>query len=190
MSSPLTTVSPELVLLTEAARIVASFVQRNATPTQAVNAMISETYNGLIKTLNESPKIDRSLFLSVGALAIASDSPALTASSARPFVAEAVDAPAKGAVVPFVAIENSIHNDHLVCLECGKPFEALKRHLKSQHALSEVDYKRRFHLPANYPMVCEAYRTQRADLARRSQFGIAHRARPRPNNGAAAHEAR
>lgn len=72
---------------------------------------------------------------------------------------------------PAVSIKKSIRDDHLVCLECGKKFKSLKRHLMSHHGLSPDDYRTRWNLKSDYPMVAPAYAERRSKLAKEIGLG-------------------
>lgn len=72
---------------------------------------------------------------------------------------------------PVVSPEKSIYPNYLVCLECGKHLNMLKRHLKRTHGLSEFEYRDKYNLRSDYPMVCENYSNTRSDIARNSGFG-------------------
>lgn len=74
-------------------------------------------------------------------------------------------------VVPAVPIRKSVHTDHVVCLECGQSFKMLKRHLKTDHALSPEAYRQKWGLPASYPMVAPSYARTRAEVARKIGLG-------------------
>lgn len=65
--------------------------------------------------------------------------------------------PNPGHRAPAVPIEKSIEPDHLVCLECGARLKGLKRHLAAKHKLSPIAYRAKWSLPADYPMICEAF---------------------------------
>ena len=71
---------------------------------------------------------------------------------------------------PAVPIRNSVRADHLVCLDCGKHFSMLKRHLKNAHQLTPKQYYERWQLPSTYPIVAPAYAKTRSALAKR--FGL------------------
>jgi len=71
---------------------------------------------------------------------------------------------------PAVPIRQSITADHIVCLEDGRKFKSLKRHLRTRYNLSPDEYRRRWGLPADYPMVAPNYAKAREDLAR--QMGL------------------
>ncbi|MFM6828787.1 MAG: MucR family transcriptional regulator, partial [Novosphingobium sp.] len=58
---------------------------------------------------------------------------------------------------PAVSIRSSIKNDHIVCLEDGKKLKMLKRHLATRYNLTPDQYRARWNLPADYPMVAPAY---------------------------------
>ena len=66
---------------------------------------------------------------------------------------------------PVVSIRASVKKDHLVCLDCGKKMKVLKRHLNTEHGLSVEDYRARWGLAADYPMVAPDYAEVRRGLA-------------------------
>lgn len=72
---------------------------------------------------------------------------------------------------PAVPIKKSIADDHLVCLEDGKSFKSLKRHLHTDHDLSPEQYRSKWGLPREYPMVAPAYSQARSKLALEAGFG-------------------
>jgi predicted transcriptional regulator len=70
------------------------------------------------------------------------------------------------APMPAVPIRKSVRPDFLICLEDGKKLKMLKRHLASRYNMTLEDYRRRWGLPKDYPMVAPAYSAQRSALAR------------------------
>ena len=66
---------------------------------------------------------------------------------------------------PAVSIRSSIKTDHIVCLEDGKKLKMLKRHLMTHYNLTPDQYRQRWGLPADYPMVAPAYAEKRRELA-------------------------
>jgi predicted transcriptional regulator len=76
---------------------------------------------------------------------------------------------------PAVSIKKSIHPDYLVCLEDGKKLKMLKRHLKTSYNLTPEQYRERWGLGADYPMVAPNYARQRSRLAK--EIGLGTRAR-------------
>lgn len=72
---------------------------------------------------------------------------------------------------PAVPIEDSVTDEHIICLEDGKPYQSLKRHLRVAYGLSPDDYREKWGLPADYPMVAPAYARRRSQLAKRSGLG-------------------
>lgn len=72
---------------------------------------------------------------------------------------------------PAVAIAKSIQDDYIVCLEDGKKLKMLKRYLRSTYNLSPDEYRRRWSLPADYPMVAPAYAARRSEFAKRIGLG-------------------
>ncbi len=72
---------------------------------------------------------------------------------------------------PAVSIKKSVTDDYIVCLEDGRKFKSLKRHLQSAYGLSPEQYRAKWNLPRDYPMVAPAYATKRSELARRIGLG-------------------
>ncbi len=72
---------------------------------------------------------------------------------------------------PAVPINKSIQHDFIVCLEDGKKLKMLKRYLRSRFDMSPDDYRRRWGLPADYPMVAPAYAARRSDFAKQIGLG-------------------
>jgi predicted transcriptional regulator len=81
------------------------------------------------------------------------------------------------AQMPAVPIKKSLASDHLICLEDGKRFKSLKRHLRTQHDLTPEEYRQKWHLASTYPMVAPAYAKARSALAKKSGLGQARRNR-------------
>ncbi len=67
---------------------------------------------------------------------------------------------------PAVPINRSVTPDFLICLEDGKKLKMLKRHLKTAYSMSPEEYKERWGLPADYPMVAPSYAEKRSKLAK------------------------
>ncbi len=74
-------------------------------------------------------------------------------------------------IKPAVTIKKSLTADYLVCLEDGKKFKSLKRHLRSHFNLSPEQYREKWGLPADYPMVAPNYAQARSSLAKRMGLG-------------------
>jgi predicted transcriptional regulator len=72
---------------------------------------------------------------------------------------------------PAVTVRRSITPDHLVCLEDGKKFKSLKRHLMTHHQLTPQQYREKWNLAADYPMVAPNYSATRSSLAKTSGLG-------------------
>ncbi|MEM7661945.1 MAG: MucR family transcriptional regulator [Pseudomonadota bacterium] len=72
---------------------------------------------------------------------------------------------------PAVPIKKSITNDYLVCLEDGEKFRSLRRHLRSKYDMSPEDYREKWGLPHDYPMVAPSYAKQRSELAKKMGLG-------------------
>lgn len=78
---------------------------------------------------------------------------------------------------PAVPIKRSVTPDYLICLEDGKKLKMLKRHLKTAYDMSPEDYREKWGLPHDYPMVAPNYAAQRSTLAKK--IGLGTRARRR-----------
>ena len=72
---------------------------------------------------------------------------------------------------PAVSINRSVTDDHIVCLEDGKTFKSLKRHLATNHDMTPDEYRERWGLKPDYPMVAPAYAAQRSKLAKSLGLG-------------------
>jgi len=72
---------------------------------------------------------------------------------------------------PAVAIKKSITPDYIVCLEDGKKLKMLKRHLRSTYNMTPDEYRHRWGLPADYPMVAPNYAAQRSEFAKKIGLG-------------------
>ncbi|QAY80341.1 MucR family transcriptional regulator [Sphingosinicella sp. BN140058] len=79
---------------------------------------------------------------------------------------------------PAVSIRSSVKPDYIICLEDGCKQKMLKRHLQSAHKLTPEDYRRRWGLPASYPMVAPDYAEQRRALAHKIGLGRKPSAKP------------
>jgi predicted transcriptional regulator len=72
---------------------------------------------------------------------------------------------------PKVAVKKSVMPDHIICLEDGKKFKSLKRHLRTHYNLSPEEYREKWGLPHDYPMVAPNYARARSDLAKKMGLG-------------------
>ncbi|WP_421935449.1 MucR family transcriptional regulator [Phenylobacterium sp.] len=72
---------------------------------------------------------------------------------------------------PAVPVGRSVQHDYIVCLEDGKKLKMLKRYLRSRYDMSPEDYRRRWGLPPDYPMVAPAYAARRSEFAKQIGLG-------------------
>jgi predicted transcriptional regulator len=84
---------------------------------------------------------------------------------------------------PAVPVGRSINQDYIVCLEDGKRLKMLKRYLRSRYNLSPDDYRRKWGLPPDYPMVAPAYASRRSEFAK--QIGLGRGVRRQRTGGTA-----
>ena len=83
---------------------------------------------------------------------------------------------------PAVPIGRSVQHDHIVCLEDGVKLKMLKRYLRSHFGMSPEDYRRRWGLPPEYPMVAPAYAARRSEFAKKIGLGKGVRRRTSRSN--------
>ncbi len=81
------------------------------------------------------------------------------------------EAPPAANLKPAVPIKQSIKPNAVVCLECGAEMKTLKRHLRTAHGLSETEYKEKWGLPKDYPLVAPSYAKQRSAMAKEIGLG-------------------
>lgn len=85
-------------------------------------------------------------------------------------------------LVPAVPIKKSVQHDFIICLEDGKPFKSLKRHLRTRYGMTPEQYRAKWGLPADYPIVAPSYAEARSALAIKTGLGRSNAA---PNDGGA-----
>jgi len=79
--------------------------------------------------------------------------------------------PAKAELDPAVSIKKSVTPDIITCLECGKLFKSLKRHIRTDHDLTSEEYREKWSLPYDYPMVAPNYAAKRSAMAKKIGLG-------------------
>ena len=72
---------------------------------------------------------------------------------------------------PAVSVRASVKRDQITCLDCGKKMKILKRHLQAEHGVSPDEYRKRWDLPADYPMAAPGYVEARRDIANKAGLG-------------------
>lgn len=86
-------------------------------------------------------------------------------------VAKQPDAAEQVELKPAVSIRRSVTPDYIICLEDGKKFKSLKRHLRTHYDLSPEEYREKWSLPHDYPMVAPNYAKSRSELAKKMGLG-------------------
>jgi predicted transcriptional regulator len=97
---------------------------------------------------------------------IAETHAALSRAAGKPVLVEREDAK------PKIAIKKSVMPDFIICLEDGKKFKSLKRHLRTHYNLSPEEYREKWGLPHDYPMVAPNYAAARSQLAKKMGLGM------------------
>jgi predicted transcriptional regulator len=72
---------------------------------------------------------------------------------------------------PSVPVKKSIFDDHVICLDCGKKLKMLKRHLMTDHSMTPEQYRERWNLGREYPLVAPEYASKRSALAKKIGLG-------------------
>ncbi|MBA5779055.1 MucR family transcriptional regulator [Stappia sp. F7233] len=72
---------------------------------------------------------------------------------------------------PAVSVKKSVTPDYIICLEDGKKFKSLKRHLRTHYDMTPEEYREKWGLPADYPMVAPNYASARSELAKKMGLG-------------------
>lgn len=72
---------------------------------------------------------------------------------------------------PAVTVKKSVTPDYIICLEDGKKFKSLKRHLRTHYNMTPEEYREKWGLPTDYPMVAPNYAAARSDLAKKMGLG-------------------
>src|ERR1700750_1574471 len=96
-------------------------------------------------------------------------------------VSNGQDEVASEALKPAIAVKKSITPEYLICLEDGKKFKSLKRHLRTQYGMTPDQYRAKWNLAADYPMVAPNYAAARSQLAK--QMGLGQQRRRRRDRG-------
>lgn len=112
-----------------------------------------------------------------------SELPGLIAQVHQSLAALGSETPAEAAEAPKPAVnpKRSVHDEYIICLEDGKKFKSLKRHLNSHYNMTPEDYRAKWKLPADYPMVAPAYAAARSALAK--NMGLGRKKAPEPVKG-------
>lgn len=84
---------------------------------------------------------------------------------------DAQPAPTEEAPVPAVPVQASVFPDYIVSLEDGRKFRSLRRHLMAKYGMTPDDYRRKWQLPPDYPMVAPDYAQSRSEIAKKSGLG-------------------
>src|SRR5665647_1731682 len=93
------------------------------------------------------------------------------AGAAAAAAAAAVPAPVAVPLKPSVPINKTVTPDHIICLEDGQSFRSLKRHLGTAHQMTPQQYREKWGLPADYPMVAPNYAEARSAMAKKIGLG-------------------
>lgn len=82
-----------------------------------------------------------------------------------------IEVPEREEAKPAIAVKKSVTPDYIICLEDGKKFKSLKRHLRTHYKLTPDEYRTKWGLPHDYPMVAPNYAAARSQLAKKMGLG-------------------
>jgi len=99
------------------------------------------------------------------------DIPKLIADTYRSLVELEGSPPVVASGVAKIRIEDSVTDDHIVCLEDGRRLKILKRHLNQKYGMTPEEYRTKWGLPSDYPMVAKNYAAQRSTIAKEQGLG-------------------
>jgi predicted transcriptional regulator len=134
--------------------------------------------------LTELTAIIVACFVSNNPLTVVEVPALITATCAALRSIDAIRADAERAEQPAVPIEQSVSYDYLICLNDGQKLRALKRYIHRKYALSPEQYREKWGLPEDYPMVAPAYSELRSKIAKERAGGASGRSRPRKRDDA------
>jgi predicted transcriptional regulator len=100
-----------------------------------------------------------------------SDIPAIIAQVYQSLAGLGQPQPSETPLQPAVPIRRSVNAEHVVCLDCGVKKKLLRRHLANAHNLTPADYRERWKLPTDYPLVAPNYAVRRSEMAKAAGLG-------------------
>jgi predicted transcriptional regulator len=128
--------------------------------------------------LTELTAVIVACFVSNNPLAVTEVPALITSTHAALRNIDTIGVGAERAQQPAVPIEQSVAHDYLICLNDGQKLRALKRYIHRKYALSPEQYREKWGLPEDYPMVAPAYSELRSKIAKAQSGGAAGRSRP------------
>ena len=157
-------------LLGMATSIVSAYVANNSLPPAQVPELIQSVIQSLSATEGAPAAAP------APAPAPVAEAPPLPAPAPTPVAPPVASPPAMPAQSgqgssPAVSVDQSIIGDFLICLEDGQQFKTLKRHLRTSHGLSPDEYRAKWGLADDYPMVAPNYAQRRSDFAKKIGLG-------------------
>jgi predicted transcriptional regulator len=143
------------------------------------NVVDSDTLPALIRSVHQSLVEARDALLPLDmARGAAGDPPTAAAGPDRP----GIDGEAATRPVPAVPISESVTPDHIICLEDGRPFKMMKRWLRATYGMTPEQYRAKWDLPPDYPMVAPSYAQSKSVYAKSQGLGtkdVRHRGEKR-----------
>lgn len=146
-----------------AADLTRSYASNGQLSASEVATYFHETLAGLQGTAMQSPDVVDTTEGNCVSPANMEEEPAVESSNDPNTVSEDL--------LPAVPVERSVNPDYIVCLEDGKRFKMLKRHLRNSYGMTPEEYRRKWGLPEDYPMVAPNYSSWKSKYAKATGFG-------------------
>jgi len=160
-------VTPDAHILTLAARIVAAHLSHNSVDTTLIPALIGSVYNTLASLHLTIGEPSRGHLHAIVAGHHTESHRHVHSSSEH---TQSSPAPCAGHVHPEFG--QTVFDDQLICMECGLSMKMLKRHLQTVHGMTPAEYREKWELSSDYPMVAANYAKLRSSLALESGLGL------------------
>jgi predicted transcriptional regulator len=175
----------DISLVVAAADVVGRYATQNPMSKMELAIMIADVHSLLVERVDSGPRVriaadgdgETKTTLNLGLLHQADEIKTETSATESPpgkpeaaFIGAGKNAFRDDYVVaepneePFLPIKSSVWADKIVCLECGKSFATLKRHLLAVHKQTDIEYRKKFGLSGTYPMICEDFENSRRKL--------------------------
>jgi predicted transcriptional regulator len=150
-------------LLASVTEIVSVYLQQNRAQPDQLSQIISSVTDALRGAVSQAPTESTRFPPLAAAGTHAAEERVTDTAAPQPVSTE----PAR----PAVPIDESVHSDYLICLECGIRQKLLKKHLRIAHGLSPQEYRKRFSLDATYPMAAPSFAEGKREMAKRIGLG-------------------
>lgn len=156
------------LITAKAADIVIAYLATRTIEPDELAPLVSRVYDALKRQRVEGATAPN---VAKDEAAVGASEPALAHREPKPTDEPVDDERPTHALVPPIPIDETINREFIICLEDGKRYRSLRRHLKAKYNMTPDDYRRKWNLPADYPMVAPSYAEERSQVAKRIGLG-------------------